>query len=864
MLESLLARWTAWVIRHAWPILLVIGTVTVIAAWFAVTAFNMNSDTSRLIRQDTEWKRVHSAFIDAFPQYDQNTFVVVSGELPDMTSKVARALAAEIKDNDDIFSSVYAPASNAFVDQHTLLYLETDTLNNTVSKLAEAQPFLSAVAQHDSMKGILNLLIDALTIDEALPTGFSQIVSTLDMATNRALASDSKPLSWRDELFEIDEDTYYQVIFVKGRQDFGIDLPNSLLIGRLEAIVDKFEHPYRADVRIRLTGQVPLEHGEIVSAMESAQLAGSLALVLLIVVLVWGVRSFRIIAATYLSMIVGLIWTAAFAMIAVGQYNTISIIFLVMFIGLGVDFAVHLCLKYQESLNDGDKSQALIDMGSGLGPAIMLCGITSAIGFISFVPTNYIGLGEMGIISGGGMIIAVAISLTLIPAFFAITARPQPANEILLVSNLTGAVADNPRRVAFITLISALILTAIASQASFDYSTLSLKDPDSEAMTTLRELHDKDIITDYALIYVADNLEAAELSKQQLLALPVVSEVLTPIDYLPDDQEEKLYILEDAGFLLDSIFYATSESTPFSDEDYVGALVQLSTAIDGQLARTGIEVELRTDLEALRGIVSNLIAADETTRVSLTELVIPPLKQEIAWLHTAISAREVDLKMLPDDLKARLITPQGLTVVSVTPAQDVVPVDAMRRYTQDVMSIVPKITGRPVLDLGIGEIVITAFTTAIFIAVSAIFVILLLTLRSFVDAILVFIPLAMTAMVTLTVSVLIDLPLNMANVVVVPLIFGLGVDNGIHIVKRFHQSASVHELVKSSTPRAVFLSNLTTLGTFCALSFSTHQGIFSIGVLLTVALLSLMLLTLVSLPALLATFSKPRAFPAIG
>jgi predicted RND superfamily exporter protein len=209
------------------------------------------------------------------------------------------------------------------------------------------------------------------------------------------------------------------------------------------------------------------------------------------------------------------------------------------------------------------------------------------------------------------------------------------------------------------------------------------------------------------------------------------------------------------------------------------------------------------------------------------------------------------------ELRERLIAKDGRAVVSITPAEDIVPVEAMRRFTTEVMTVVPDVTGRPVLDLGIGDLVITAFQTAILIAVSLIFLILLMTLRSLVDSILVFIPLAMTAMLTLSVSVLIDLPLNMANVVVIPLIFGLGVDNGIHMVKRFHQSSTVEALVHSSTPKAVFLSNLTTLGTFCALSFSSHQGIYSIGVLLTVALTSLMLLTLVSLPALLATFSRP-------
>lgn len=864
MLETLLIRWTNLVVGHARLTLAAIAALTLVAAWIAVTAFHMNSDTGRLIRQDTDWKAVHTAFIDTFPQYDQNTFVVVSGALPDATSQVARALAAEIRQQEDIFRSVYAPASNDFVDRYALLYLDTDALNDTVSKLAEAQPFLAAVAEHDSLKGILELLIDALTTDEALPAGFDQIVEALDMAAVRAAELSPKPISWRDELFDVDEEVFYQVIFVQGRQDFGRDLPNSLIIDRLNQILDEFEHPYREDVRLRLTGQVPLEHGEIVSAMDSAQLAGGVALVLLIVVLVWGVRSLRIIAATYLSMIVGLIWTAAFAMLAVGQYNTISIIFLVMFIGLGVDFAVHLCLRYQESLAQGSRHDALITMNVGLGPAIMLCGITSAIGFISFVPTDYIGLAEMGIISGGGMIIAVAISLTLIPAFFAVTAEPQAPAEIRFVSQAAALVTENPRRVAFTTLVVAMILTAIATQAEFDYSTLSLKDPDSEAMTTLRELHAEDIITDYALVYMAADLAAAKESKSRLLSLPVVSEVQTPHDYLPEDQQEKSYILEDAGFLLDALFLPVPDKAAYSDQQLLADLAALDAAIAARLNDTEADPALASAMSKLDQVIGNISAADEAMRIRLMALIIPPLKNEIKWLQQAIYAGEVTLDVLPVDLKQRLIASDGRAVVSITPAEDVVPVEALRRFTTGVMALIPEVTGRPVLDLGIGDIVIVAFVTAIAIAVVTIFIILLVTLRSVTDALLVFIPLAMTAMVTLTVSVVVDLPLNMANVVVIPLIFGLGVDNGIHIVKRFHQSAGVRELVQSSTPRAVFLSNLTTLGTFCALSLSTHQGIYSIGILLTIALFSLMLLTLVSLPALLATFSKPRNFPAIG
>jgi hopanoid biosynthesis associated RND transporter like protein HpnN len=863
MLGSLLKRWTTFIANHPATILSALGLLTCVAAYYAVSAFSMNSDTSRLIHQDTAWKRAHTEFITTFPQYDQNTFVVVSGEKPGVVSSVAEALAESIRTRQDVFKTIYHPGSGQFADDHALLFMSPENLNNTVSKLADAQPFLTAVAQDDSLRSVFELLLDAVESEESLSAGFLQMTDVLNLAVGRALEVNPAPIGWRDELFRTNSDeSNYQVIFVQGQQNFGQDLPNAMIINTLEQTIEAFAHPYKGKVDIRLTGQVPLEHGEIVSAMESAQFAGTLALFILIVVLVWGVKSARIIAAIYLSMLCGLIWTAAFAMATVGQFNTISIIFLVMFIGLGVDFAVHLCLRFQEARSAGSKTSALLDTAEDLGPAIILCGITSAIGFLAFVPTNYIGLAEMGIISGGGMIIAVVISLTLIPAFFAVTGDPQPASDLPFAELLSKTTAARPGLTAYTTLGIALVLAVIASRASFDYSTLALKDPESEAMVTLRELHEQDIVTDYALTFIADDLDSAISLKQQLLKLDVVSEVKTPLDHLPQEQDEKLFILEDARFLLDSLFAPSVSSKPFPDEEQVVMLNKLIHSIDEKLTRFSESGELSVSIQQLREQLTRLANAEPAARHRLQLLTITPLKQEIAWLTNALTSKGVRLDDLPPEMRDRLLADaqnkRSRTVVSITPKYDLLPVEAMQEFTLAVSELIPNITGRPVLDLGIGEIVIVAFKTAIGLAVITIFCILLMTLRSVVDSVLVFIPLAMTALATLAFSVAVDLPLNMANVVVIPLIFGLGVDNGIHIVKRFHQVASLEALVHSSTPKAVFLSNLTTLGTFCALIFSTHQGIYSIGVLLTVALTTLMLLTLISLPALLATFSRPQ------
>ena len=867
MMEKLLTAWTSFVIRHAVLVLLGLAALTAAAGWYAVTAFEMNSNASELVRQDTGWRKTYDAYLDAFPQYNQNTFAVISGRKPNEVREVTLALRDELLE-DPIFSSVYAPGVSEFSDRNSLLYVDLDRLDQIVVRLADAQPFLAAIASDPTLRGPLNLLRDAFNSSEDLPPAMDQMADSLSLAAEQAMIGNTRPISWRDEIFQVgDTDTFYQIIVVQGSRDFDAQLPNRDMIAGINRAIGSFIHPYKEDVSIRLSGQVALDHEEIESAVGGAQITGALALLVLAIVLLLGVRSLSIIAATYLSMLIGLVWTSAFAMLVVGQYNTISIIFLVIFIGLGVDFAIHLCLRYQEATQSQGKTPALIDTAKSLGAAIILCGITAAVGFLSFTPTEYKGVAELGIISGGGMIIGVLVTLTLIPAYFAVTRKPAKSAPLPFSLSFAKALNRSPKQMSAATLMLGVILTIIGTQAHFDYSTLAIKNPESEAMTTLNELIAEDIITDYTLTWVAPDEQTALAAQQALRELPVVAEVLAPRDYLPSDQEEKFYLLDDANIILASLFDEGTASTNASlpDAELIRLMVSLAEDMD---ARLGREDTPSAALTRLSQRLRELAVAPLAARALMHELVMPPIRAEVEWLKEALQAEPLTFDDLPDELKARLVTADGRVLVSIAPAGSLLSVKSLRHFTDEVLAITPTATGRPVLDLGIGEIVLRSFAIALTLAVSVIFIILLLTLRSLVDAFLVFIPLFMTTMVTLTFSVLAGLPLNMANIVVIPLIFGLGVGNGIHVVRRFRQANDTDKFIMSSTPKAVFLSNLTTLVTFCTLSFSPHQGIASIGILLTVAIGSLLILTIVSLPALLETFSvrtpEDRADEGLG
>lgn len=863
MFVKLLLLWTRFVIHNVKTVMAIMSIATVLALFYSIENFSINSDTEELIKQDTQWKKIHTEWAEAFPHMTHITFVVLTGESVTRVNAVSKELESILNTNSEYFESVFAPNNLDFLDKHAFLYLEEDKLDELITQLAQAQPLLTALRVDPNLRGIFKLLGEALDSEETLTEGFEKIVNVLTMTAKKMNRGVEHPVSWRDQLFSDDSegsDNYYNIIFVKGKANFGESLPNAQILSSIRESIKKIDHPEKDEVTIRLTGQTPLDHGEISSAMESAQFAGAIAMVLLIVVLVFGVKSLRVILATYLSMLVGLIWTTAYALIAVGQFNTISIIFLVMFIGLGVDFAIHLCLRYQESLSHYTKNEAIEFTSADMGSAITLCAISSALGFLAFVPTNYTGLAELGIISGGGMFIALIVSLTLIPAFFAWVKEPLPLTPQPGIASFSSTISQHRFPIIITTLIISAVATFIAKDAYFDYSTLALKDQESEAMKTFYELQENNAVTAFSISYVAKSPEDAIDVKSRLQKLDVVSEVITAADYVPANQPEKLLILEDADLILGSTFYATTNKAPFSKENRAQLTRELLDSIDSTLVSQNQSDSVLASLKELRQQLSLLILHEKAPDRLLTyeTMVVGDMEEQIEWLEQALKVSEVDLKDLPPELYSRFFAEDGRQLVSVLPVGDISVLEVLEEFVNQVRDVTGKATGRPIAELGIGEIVLSSFKEAVIYAIICIALVLIFSLKSFTDTALVFIPLFLTTILTLATSVLVDLPINMANVVVIPLIFGLGVDNGIHVVKRFHQSQTLHDLIISSTPRAVLLSTLTTLGTFGALSFSSHQGIYSIGVLLTCALSYQLVLTLIVLPALLSVFSKPR------
>lgn len=838
MTDTFLRALTAWVTlicRHAKTTLLLLLIATVVCGVYSWKNFRINSDLSGLIDQSSDWRVHFDEYEAAFPDQVRNAVVVIHGDSFGDVEAVAKDIEAAIRAEPG-FTAVSAPQNLDFLRDRALLYLPAEELDEMSERLAEAQPVLTAIAEDPSLRGVLEVLGDAVeNADDA--EMFATVLELVRQSGEEALAGKDARVRWTDELFSPDP-PQIRVITLKGTPDFDVALPAEELLALLDSVIAGVARP--SGVEVGVTGEIALTHEEIQAARSGVNTAGWLSTALLVLVMAVGVRSIKIVLGAMLMLLVGVIMTTAYALVAVGEFNTLSLVFVVMFFGLGVDYALHYSLRYQESINQHeDHVEALIHAARGVGDAIGLCALTTIVAFLSFLPTRYGGLADLGLISAGGMVIAVWLAFTLLPAVYTI-AGPVREHRLELPSSndLVKRLLAHRGVVLGTVAVLACLAGVFAVRAHFDYSVLALRDENTESMRMLRFLQDEGVATDYALYVVH---EPGKLDVAALEALPVVRSVLTPQDYVPKDQDDKLYVIEELNLLLESALNPVSVADAPAAEDLRQALRQFSELLSGHGlagAETFVALAKLTDEQLL----------------AWQDAVVVPLEKELAWLNRALVAEPVTFEDLPEGLTHRLVSADGREVSVILPQENVTGARSLGEFIEAVHTVAPTATGRPVIEKGVGEIVIGSFIQATATASVAILIILLIVFRSLKAAVLIATPLLLAALFTLAAGELLDAPLNMANILVLPLIFGLGVDNGIHVYHRWHQGSDVDELMHSSTPRAALLSTLTTVGAFASLMLSPHVGTASIGLYLTISMALLLLFAIFLLPVLLKSF----------
>jgi len=572
----------------------------------------------------------------------------------------------------------------------------------------------------------------------------------------------------------------------------------------------------------------------------------ALAFVLVAVLLWMALRSWQLIWPLLVLVVVGLVWTAAFGILAVGSFNPLSIAFAVLFIGLGVDFGIQYAVQYRaERAHLHELLPALEEAARVAGPGMTLAALAVTLSFLAFLPTDYRGVAELGLVAGGGMVIGWFLAMTLLPALMVVARPASEAREV-------GYPALRPldeflsRRALWVSL-AALVLTAGCLFSllwlRFDTNPINLRDPQAESVTTWRDLARSAATNPNTLEVLATDLPAAQRLAARLAALPEVARATTLADFIPNQQTEKLALIEDAAMLLGPALSATPRSPP-DDRANVGALRAAAAEL----------LPLSGDASRLGAALGRLARGPLEPREDFARAVLPGLSGLLARIGTLLSAETVTLENLPEDLRADWITVDGRARIEMTPAPAMTDeTRLLRGFALAVRKIAPEATGLAVSMQESSTTIQIAFIQAGVLGVVFVMALLWASLRSLRLSLLAIAPLALAGLLTMAHCAIFGPDLNLANIIALPLLFGMGVAYDIYFVAAWQQGR--RDLLASPLNRAVIYSAVTNAAAFGALALSPHPGTASMGVVLSVSLVYSLACVMLVLPPLLKLFA---------
>jgi hopanoid biosynthesis associated RND transporter like protein HpnN len=858
-----LAQWVRWNVRHAIPVIVLFGLATFLFAGYTVGRLGISTDTTDMLSERLEWRQNFKDFRTAFPGRFQTILIVIDGERPAAVREAAARLRVALAGKTVNIQEVVQPGAGDFFDTHGLLYLDIDELQKISDRLTAAQPLLGNLSVDFNIGKFIEIVDEGLRSgDPAQRSELLPILDQLALATDAVSAAQSFYLDWQELLLDGNTGDHVDRAFliVKPILDFSELRPAEGAMRDIRDASASLDPELRSRVRVRLTGEVAMEHEEFISISRGAGLAATVALVLVALVLFVALGSFATVAASLITLICGLVATTAFAAAAIGSLNLISVAFGILYIGLGIDFIIHLTLRAQELVNGGQAvSDALPGAARDVGSSLVICAITTAAGFYSFIPTAFDGVAELGLIAGTGMVISLFATLTLLPALLTRTLRSQPPRRPRfgrIRAHLLQPVARRRAPVFIAACILAVGSLPLINKVRFDSNPINLRDGNAESVQTFRELQEQAGSESAAAIILSSDTENTAALAESLRSLATVHSVTSVLDFVPSDQTEKLLLLEDLDFVLGPGFGEVQpQGAPMAGR-INNALRSLRSAISEQRDGGPDEAEIGRLGDSIdRWFARTGDVGDATYAAMIARLqvsVLGDLPGELKRIKKLLLARQINFDALPPEVIERWVSGDGRQLIEVQAREDLSQEDAAIAFISQVREIEPVVTGLPVVYVEAKKSVVSAFRLAFILALTFVVIVLAVFLRSAIDTLLVLSPILLAASVTIAVAALLNLPFNFANIITLPLLLGIGVDNGIHMVHRMKIAPPCDGYVLlTSSSRAVLFSSLTTICSFGNLAFSPHVGMASMGTLLSIGLFASLLATLVFLPVLL-------------
>ena len=889
--DSPVARFLAWLagVVFCHPRLFLYPQLALFVLCIVYTVKYLEFDTSRnnLVGSNKKYHQTFLRFKNEFPTQD-DLVVVVESENTEKNRQFVERLGAKLDAETNLFHDVFYKGDLKMLGRKALLFVPDSDLTDLKKTLKDFRPFIAEFTHTTNLISLFKMVCSQFRTakqednaeNEALINALPALTRIITQATDSLRRPGTPPSPGITALFDPngDADQQIYITFAKGRiylvtAQAPTDELNTAAVVRLRQLVaeTKTEVP---GLNVGLTGEPVLELDEMVQSQKDTTVAIVVALVLSALIFIYGYQETgRPVKAT-LCLIVGLGYTLAFATLVIGHLNILTITFMPILIGLAIDYGVHLISRYEEELRHGSSEEAALTKAMVYtGQGILTGGLTTAGGFLAMGLTDFKGIQEMGIICGGGLIVCLVPMMTMLPMLL-LRGRQN------VVDHEQGELAEKRARIENLWLRRPLwtagvilVLCALAAtqlhKVYFDYNLLNMQ---SEGLTAVE--YEKDLInsTPKSVLFgavIATNLEQAVAFEQQLTNLPAVSSIDSITGFLNEDQTRKLATIEDIKQDLASVCFEAPDPKPVDLQELSGTLYSLRGYLHAALEvipqdEPALRKELGSVADAILALRKEMLRGD-TRRLAANSLKLAEYQRSLfadvrdtfQALRTQDNRAPLSVADLPQALHDRFIGVTGKYLLMVYPKGNVWKREVQKVFIDEVGKIYPNVTGTPVQLYHYTALLKDSYQEAAWYSLGAIALLVFVHFRSLICVALALVPVAIGSLWLGGLMGWLGVPLNPANIMTLPLVIGIGVTNGIHILNRFAEEQTPNILGRS-TGKAVLVSGLTAMAGFGSLMLAQHRGIYSLGCVMTAGLATCMIAGLTFLPALLNLLMRPR------
>jgi hopanoid biosynthesis associated RND transporter like protein HpnN len=846
--------------RYAWLVIPGFLIAAVFAGFYLTRHIAIDTDSSKLLSSSLPWRQQEIKLNDLFPQRTDRIIAVVDATTPEGAEEAASALADALAAQPDAIHTVTRPDGGEFFARNGILFKSVDEVRSDMAQLIKAEPFLGTLAADPTLHGVLGAISQSIegvrlgkTTLEGMRPAVTAIADTLD-----SVAQGKHPaFSWRRLItgHAPEPSELRRFVNIQPILNYGDLQPGGQATKAIRATIARLGLTPERGVRVRLTGSVALSDEEFATVADGAALNGAVTIFIVLLLLWLALKQARLVLAVLVNLAVGLTFTAAIGLWMVGALNLISVAFAVLFIGLGVDFGIQFSVRYRaERHANRVLGEALQATARGVAGPLLLAAASIAAAFYSFLPTAYVGLSELGLIAGTGMIIAFLTTTTLLPALLSAL---KPAGEPAPVGWAALAPLDHflDRRrnwVVGLTLAAVILGLPLLGGLRFDFNPLDLRSKQVESVSTLLDLMRDPDTSPNTIDVLEPDLASASALAEKLSGLKEVAKVRTLESFVPKDQDEKLALIDDASFFFENTLTPGQVDPAPTPAQTLEAINKTAADLSG--AAKGLDSPAAMQARRLASALDALAKAPPAARDEAERVLVTPLLTTLREVRDLLTAEHVTIDTLPPLLKSAWVAADGEVRIEVAPSGDSNDNAVLRRFVDAVRTVAPQASGAPIFVVEAAATIVKAFLEAAVWSVASIALILFVTLRRWVDVALTLVPLMVAILVTLEVCVAIGLELNFANIIALPLLLGVGVAFKIYYVMAWR--AGETNFLQSSLTRAVFFSACATATAFGSLWFSHHPGTSSMGKLMALALATTLCAAVLFQPALLATQRK--------